>query len=40
MVRPARRRHADRGGVLQLTGWWDLLVGQMRVWIPGFTTVV
>ncbi|MBA3720321.1 MAG: sulfite exporter TauE/SafE family protein [Nocardioidaceae bacterium] len=27
-------------GVLLLTGWWDVLVGQMRVWVPGFTTAV
>jgi len=26
--------------VLLLTGWWDVLVGQMRVWVPGFTTAV
>lgn len=27
-------------GVLMLTGWWDVLVLQMRVWVPGFTTAV
>ena len=27
-------------GLLLLTGWWDVLVAQMRVWIPGFTTAV
>jgi len=27
-------------GLLLLTGWWDILVGQIRVWVPGFTTVV
>ncbi|MDQ3610009.1 MAG: cytochrome c biogenesis protein CcdA [Actinomycetota bacterium] len=27
-------------GILLLTGWWDVLVGQMQVWIPGFTTAV
>lgn len=27
-------------GILLLTGWWDVLVAQMRNWIPGFTTVV
>jgi len=27
-------------GVLLLTGWWDLWVGQVRGWVPGFTTVV
>jgi len=27
-------------GILLLTGWWDVLVGQMRVWVPGFTTAV
>ncbi len=27
-------------GVLLLTGWWDILVAQMQVWIPGFTTAV
>jgi cytochrome c-type biogenesis protein len=27
-------------GVLLVTGWWDLLVGELRVWVPGFTTAV
>jgi len=27
-------------GVLLLTGWWDILVAQMRAGVPGFTTVV
>ena len=27
-------------GVLLVTGWWDLLVGELRVWAPGFTTAV
>ncbi len=27
-------------GVLLLTGWWDVWVGQMRGWVPGFETVI
>jgi cytochrome c-type biogenesis protein len=27
-------------GVLLVTGWWDFLVGELRVWVPGFTTAV
>jgi len=27
-------------GVLMLTGWWQTLLAQMQVWVPGFTTVV
>jgi len=27
-------------GDLLVTGWWDLLVGELRVWVPGFTTAV
>lgn len=27
-------------GLLLVTGWWDTLVSQLRVWVPGFTTVV
>ncbi len=27
-------------GLMLLTGWWNALVTQMQVWVPGFTTVV
>ncbi len=27
-------------GVALLTGWWDLWVASLQVWIPGFTTTV